>query len=77
MREPGGLKLDLSTLFGAAESLLNERAIAARERDEYLLIAGQRPAGPTDAVSAPQANEPAEPRDELDALIDRLDAMEL
>jgi hypothetical protein len=77
MREPGGLKLDLSTLFGAAEILLNERAIAARERDEYLLIAGQRPAGPTDAVSAPQANEPAEPRDELDALIDRLDAMEL
>jgi len=77
MREPGGLKLDLSTLFGAAESLLNERAIAARERDEYLLIAGQRPAGSTDAVSAPQANEPAAPRDELDALIDRLDAMEL
>lgn len=77
MWEPGGLKLDLSTLFGAAESLLQERAIAARERDEQLLIAGQRPAGPADALSAPPANDSAEQGDDLDALIDRLDALDL
>jgi len=77
MREPGGLKLDLSTLFGAAESLLNERNIAARERDEHLLLAGQRPAGPAAPATAPDSGETAEPRDKLDALIDQLDAMDL
>jgi len=77
MLEPGGLKLDLSTLFGAAEVLLKERDVAARERDEHLLLAGQRPAGAAAPVPAPDSSETAEPRDKLDALIDQLDAMEL
>lgn len=77
MREPGGTKLDLSTLFGAAESLLHGRDIAARERDEHLLLAGQRPAGPVDAVPGPTANDAAKHGDELDALIDQLDALDL
>ncbi len=76
-QEPGGLKLDLSTLFGAAESLLSEQAIAARERDEHLLIAGQRPVGPADSASASDADETAKPQDQLDALMDQLDAMDL
>lgn len=77
MREPGGLKLDLSALFGAAESLLHGPEIAARERDEHLLLAGQRPAGPVEAVPEPQANDAAKHGDELDALIDQLDALDL
>jgi len=77
MWETGGLKLDLSTLFGAAESLLREQDIAARERDEHLLIAGQRPAGPVDAVSEPPAHDPVKQGDDLDALIDQLDALDL
>jgi hypothetical protein len=56
---------------------LKERDVAARERDEHLLLAGQRPAGAAAPVPAPDSSETAEPRDKLDALIDQLDAMEL
>jgi NAD-dependent dihydropyrimidine dehydrogenase PreA subunit len=75
--EPGGLKMDLSSLFGAADDFLGARNIAARERDEHLLIAGQRPVGTASPPPAPQATGSAEKKDELDALIDQLDAMDL
>ena len=77
MLEPGGLKMDLTSLFGAADDFLGARDIAARERDEHLLIAGHRPVGTASPPPAPQATRSAEKKDELDALIDQLDAMDL
>ncbi len=78
MREPGGLKMDLSALFGAADDMLNARDVATRERDEHLLIAGHRPVGPPAPVSAPRSSEtPGAGRDKLDALIDQLDELDL
>jgi hypothetical protein len=75
--EPGGLKIDLSVLFGAADDLLDARDIAARERAEHLLIAGPGPAGIAETPRAPSVGQAAEKKDELDALIDRLDAMDV
>jgi len=75
--EPGGLKIDLSVLFGAADDLLNARDIAARERAEHLQAAGQGPAGNAETARAPSGGQAAEKKDELDALIDRLDAMDV
>jgi hypothetical protein len=77
LRDPGGLKMDLSVLFGAADDLLGAYDIAARERDEHLLIAGQRPAGTADTPRKPDAGQSAEKKDELDVLIDQLDAMDV
>lgn len=77
MLEPSELKMDLSSLFGAADDLLGARDIAARERDEHLLIAGQRPVGTASTPPAPQAARSPEQKDELDSLIDQLDAMDL
>jgi len=71
------LKVDLSQLFGAPDA----QAVAARERDEQLLLAGR------DAVGVPVANatasrpvhrgEPAPPHDALDALIDAVDQLDV
>ncbi len=77
LRETGGLKLDLSSLFGAAEGLSNDLDVAIRERDEHLLSAGQRPAGKTDPVPKPRASETGARGEDLDKLIDRLDALDL
>lgn len=78
---PGDLKLDLSSLFGAADDLLGAKDVAARERDEHLLIAGQRPVGPaTPPPEPPPALPPVravDKTDDLDDLIDRLDALDL
>ena len=78
--EPGDLKMNLSDLFGAADDLLGTREIAVRERDEHLLVASQRPVKPTGLGNASGSAEPGqaeEKKDELDALIDRLDAMDV
>ncbi len=77
MLDAGSLKMDLSSLFGAADDLLGARDVAARERDEHLLIAGHRPVGAASPPPAPQPTPSAEQKDELDALIDQLDAMDL
>jgi Pyruvate/2-oxoacid:ferredoxin oxidoreductase delta subunit len=77
MLDPGGLKMDLTSLFGAADDFLGARDIAARERDEHLLIAGQRPVGAASPSPDPPATGAAEKKDELDTLIDQLDAMDL
>ncbi|MFC1759140.1 ATP-binding protein [Planctomycetota bacterium] len=75
--EVGGLKIDLSKLFGAPDDGDDAATIAARERDEQLLLAG-REAVETN-VSAPkrQADKPVEPKDELDDLLDELDDLDL
>jgi MinD superfamily P-loop ATPase len=69
----GSLKIDLSKLFGAPETGESAEQAAIRERDEQLLLAGRAAVG--DSVGLPKRHEhkPAEPKDELDSLIDALD----
>ncbi len=77
-----GLKIDLSKLFGAPESGEDPLAVAARERDEQLLLAGREAVGMRvgirqriDAKKA-AAGDPTT-SDELDSLLDQLDALDL
>lgn len=65
--EPTAVKIDLSSLLGGSNSGGDPAQIAARERDEHLLIAGRK-----------LAEKAAElPKDELDELIDELDKLDL
>lgn len=64
-----GLKIDLSQLFGAPTA----QEIAARERDEQLMLAGRQPVG----LSQKERDAAAAERNELDEMLDELDAMEL
>ena len=74
----GGMKIDLSLLFGAPNASPEEAIqTAARERDEQLLLAGREAVGLTVGVPKRQAEKPAEPKDDLDNLIDQLDDLEL
>ena len=75
--EVGGLKIDLSKLFGAPDGGDNAATIAARERDEQLLLAGREAVGTTVGMPKRQAEKPAEPKDELDSLLDELDDLDL
>ncbi len=79
----GNLKIDLSQLFGApdpgapgAEKALE---VAARERNEQLLLAGRETVGANVGVPKrdPPGNLEEQPQDELDLLIDSLDALDL
>jgi NAD-dependent dihydropyrimidine dehydrogenase PreA subunit len=69
----GSLKIDLSKLFGAPETGESAEQAAIRERDEQLVLAGRQAVGAT--VGLPKRHSPhaAEPKDELDSLIDALD----
>jgi len=69
--EAGGLKIDLSLLFGAPDA----QDVAAKERDEQLRLAGREPVG-ADDLQKRQTNE-EKPKDELDALIDGLDDLDV
>jgi len=72
----GGLKIDLSKLFGAPDK--DPIEIAAIERDEQLVMVGRDAVGLSVGIPKRQADRPKdEPPDELDALIDELDGMEL
>jgi Pyruvate/2-oxoacid:ferredoxin oxidoreductase delta subunit len=77
LQASGSLKMNLSDLFGAVDDLLGAQDIAARERDEHLLIAGQRPAGTADAGGVPESSQAAPAKDDLDALIDQLDELDV
>jgi NAD-dependent dihydropyrimidine dehydrogenase PreA subunit len=68
-----GLKIDLSQLFGAPDA----QDVAARERDEQLLLAGRKPVGVTEIIPKRQTDKENEPKDELDDLIDELDDLDL
>ncbi len=74
----GALKVDLSRLFGAPEpgapGTEDAAAMAARERDEQLQLAGRAPVG--EKTSERSTPKPA-PQDELDELIDALDELDL
>ncbi len=77
------MKIDLSKLFGApdpgapgAEKALD---VAVNERDEQLLLAGRAPVGTGVGIRDRTGSRTHEtsPRDELDELIDELDAIDL
>ena len=67
------LKIDLSKLFGAPED--DAVDVAVRERDEQLLIAGREVVG--DSVGITRAKVATGETDDLDRLIDQLDALDL
>ncbi|WP_417381340.1 ATP-binding protein [Gimesia sp.] len=70
--EVAGLKIDLSKLFGAPDAL----EMAARERDVELVADGRNAVGMS--VGIPQRTKISqETSDELDDLIDSLDALDL
>jgi NAD-dependent dihydropyrimidine dehydrogenase PreA subunit len=82
--DAGGFKIDLSKLFGAPERDEDPVAAAARERNEQLILAGRAAVdmpAPSDSKSTAtmdrQGAASERKRDELDSLIDQLDALDL
>ena len=83
----GNLKIDLSQLFGAPDpgepGAATAAEVAARERDEQLLLAGREVVGSPEVkqVGTPKRHieKPAngQPQDELDRLMDSLDELDL
>jgi Pyruvate/2-oxoacid:ferredoxin oxidoreductase delta subunit len=71
----GSLKIDLTKLFGGeAKDAVTQAVI---ERDRELVADGRTAVGATVGLAKRQANKPAEPKDELDKLMDDLDALGL
>ena len=68
-----GLKIDLSKLFGGADAI----NIAAQERDRELMNDGRQAVGLSVGIPKRQANKTSEPKDELDKLVDSLDALDI
>ncbi len=77
----GTMKIDLSQLFGApdpgAPGASDAVDVAARERDEQLLMAGREAVGKNVGIHKRQADRPQQPKDELDQLMDQLDELDL
>jgi NAD-dependent dihydropyrimidine dehydrogenase PreA subunit len=70
---PGGLKIDLSRLFGAPNAI----ELAARERDAELIKDGRDAVGLTIGIPKRQAGKSSSEKDELDKLMDELDDLEI
>jgi Pyruvate/2-oxoacid:ferredoxin oxidoreductase delta subunit len=68
-----GLKIDLTKLFGGGDAL----AIAAQERDTELVRDGRQAVGLTVGIPKRQTGKSEEPKDDLDRLMDDLDALEI
>ncbi len=77
--DTGGMKIDLSKLFGAPDEGEDAIAVAARERDEQLLLAGRQAVGLTTGINERLAkqSDASKKHDELDDLIDQLDSLDL
>jgi NAD-dependent dihydropyrimidine dehydrogenase PreA subunit len=69
----GGLKIDLSRLFGGDDAL----TIAAQERDRELVRDGRDAVGLSVGIPKRQADKVAGPKDDLDNLMDALDALDI
>jgi Pyruvate/2-oxoacid:ferredoxin oxidoreductase delta subunit len=69
----GGLKIDLTKLFGGGDAG-DALATAAAERDRELVADGRRAVGMTVGIPKRQAGRAAGPKDDLDKLVDDLDA---
>jgi NAD-dependent dihydropyrimidine dehydrogenase PreA subunit len=67
----GGLKIDLSKLFGGGDQL----TAAVSERDAELVKDGRQAVGMTVGIPKRQADKPQGPKDDLDKLMDDLDAL--
>ena len=72
-----GFKIDLSQLFGAPAKGEDPIEVAARERDEQLLLAGRDTVGVDEHLKKRQADQSKAPKDHLDRLIDALDELDL
>ncbi len=68
-----GLKIDLTRLFGGGDAI----NIAAQERDRELVRDGREAVGLSVGIPKRQANKVAGPKDDLDNLMDALDALDL
>jgi NAD-dependent dihydropyrimidine dehydrogenase PreA subunit len=73
--EVAGLKIDLSKLFGGDSRDALE--IAAAERDVELLRDGRDAVGMTVGIPKRQTQDKCKPRDELDDLMDSLNALDV
>jgi NAD-dependent dihydropyrimidine dehydrogenase PreA subunit len=71
----GGLKIDLTKLFGGDGKDALEQAVA--ERDRELVADGRAAVGMEVGLPRRQANKPEQPKDDLDNLMDELDALDL
>ncbi|MBX9626808.1 MAG: ferredoxin family protein [Gemmataceae bacterium] len=71
----GGLKIDLSKLFGG--DVADALAMAVSERDRELVNDGREAVGAAVGLPKRQEGKPAGPKDELDKLVDDLDALGL
>jgi NAD-dependent dihydropyrimidine dehydrogenase PreA subunit len=71
------MKIDLSLLFGAPQSNKSAEEIAVAERDEQLQLAGREAVGASVGLQKRQAEQPTEAQDDLDNLVDELDALDL
>jgi NAD-dependent dihydropyrimidine dehydrogenase PreA subunit len=70
---PGGLKIDLSKLFGAPNAI----ELAAMERDVELVKDGRAAVGLTVGIPRRQTGKAATEKDDLDKLMDELDSLDL
>jgi NAD-dependent dihydropyrimidine dehydrogenase PreA subunit len=70
---PGGLKIDLSRLFGAPNAI----ELAAQERDAELIKDGRSAVGLTVGIPKRQTGKVASEKDDLDKLMDELDRLEI
>jgi NAD-dependent dihydropyrimidine dehydrogenase PreA subunit len=71
----GGLKIDLSKLFGG--DIGDALSAAVSERDRELLNDGRQAVGMSIGIPKRQADRPNEPKDDLDKLVDDLDNLGL
>lgn len=71
----GNLKIDLTKLFGGADKDALSQAV--EERDRELVADGRQAVGTAVGLPKRQTNAAAKPKDDLDSLIDSLDALEL
>ena len=71
----GGLKIDLSRLFGG--DIGDALSAAVQERDRELVNDGRDAVGMSVGIPKRQANKPQGPKDDLDKLVDDLDNLGL
>jgi NAD-dependent dihydropyrimidine dehydrogenase PreA subunit len=71
----GNLKIDLTKLFGGAEKDALSQAV--EERDRELVADGRVAVGVSVGIPKRQQNRDGKPKDDLDNLIDALDAMDI
>jgi NAD-dependent dihydropyrimidine dehydrogenase PreA subunit len=71
----GGLKIDLSKLFGG--DVADALSLAVQERDRELVNDGRQAVGMAVGIPKRQEGKPQGPKDDLDKLVDDLDSLGL